>query len=104
MDSHTRACKNETRNQPQQEFAIHNDRLFRFLCDHPRWFVLSGAGISTDSGIPDYRDEAGRWKRKQPVMVQDFMRSELVRRRYWARSMVGWPVIAQARPNAAHEA
>lgn len=80
------------------------DGLARFVRDHPRLFVLSGAGISTGSGIPDYRDEQGRWKRKPPVTLQDFMRSASVRRRYWARSMIGWPVIANARPNAAHEA
>jgi NAD-dependent SIR2 family protein deacetylase len=78
--------------------------LFRFLQEHPRLFVLSGAGISTGSGIPDYRDEQGRWKRKPPVTLQDFMRSASVRQRYWARSMIGWPIIANARPNAAHEA
>lgn len=78
--------------------------LSRFVRAHPRLFVLSGAGISTDSGIPDYRDEQGRWKRKPPVTLQDFMSSASVRRRYWARSMIGWPVIANARPNAAHKA
>jgi NAD-dependent SIR2 family protein deacetylase len=67
-------------------------------------FVLSGAGISTDSGIPGYRDAQGRWQRPPPVMLQDFLRSELTRQRYWARSMVGWPTVASARPNAAHDA
>ena len=78
--------------------------LTRFVRAHPRLFVLTGAGVSTDSGIPDYRDDDGRWKRKAPVMLQEFMRSAAVRRRYWARSMIGWPVIANAQPNAAHEA
>lgn len=67
-----------------------------------RWVVLTGAGCSTGSGIPDYRDEAGRWKRPQPVTLQDFMGSHAVRQRYWARSLVGWPVMAQARPGPAH--
>jgi len=75
-----------------------------FIARHPRLFVLSGAGVSTDSGIPGYRDEAGRWKRKPPVTMQDFLRAETARKRYWARSMVGWPIIANARPNAAHDA
>ena len=80
------------------------DALCGFVREHPRLFVLTGAGISTGSGIPDYRDDQGRWKRKPPVTLQDFMRSAAVRRRYWARSMIGWPVIANARPNVAHEA
>lgn len=78
--------------------------LARIVHAHPRLFVLTGAGVSTDSGIPDYRDDAGSWKRKAPVTLQEFMRSAAARRRYWARSMVGWPVIAQVRPNAAHGA
>jgi NAD-dependent SIR2 family protein deacetylase len=65
-------------------------------------FVLTGAGASADSGIPGYRDENGNWKRLAPVMLQDFLRSEATRRRYWARSMIGWPVVARAQPNAAH--
>jgi NAD-dependent SIR2 family protein deacetylase len=71
---------------------------------YARLFVLSGAGISTDSGIPGYRDDDGQWKRSPPVQWQDFLRTESTRRRYWARSMVGWPLIARARPNAAHVA
>ncbi len=69
-----------------------------------RWLVLTGAGCSTGSGIPDYRDEAGRWKRPQPVTLQAFMGSHATRQRYWARSLLGWPVMAQARPGPAHEA
>ncbi|NMM78091.1 NAD-dependent deacetylase [Rhodococcus sp. SRB_17] len=70
----------------------------------PRWTVLTGAGISTDSGIPDYRDAAGAWKRSAPVSFQDFMGHASTRQRYWARSLAGWPVFSQARPNAAHQA
>lgn len=69
-----------------------------------RWLVLTGAGCSTGSGIPDYRDMAGQWKRPQPVTLQAFMGSHATRQRYWARSLLGWPVMAQARPGPAHEA
>lgn len=78
--------------------------LHNFVARHPRLFVLSGAGVSTDSGIPGYRDEDGQWKRKPPVTVQDFLRSAPARKRYWARSLAGWPIIAGARPNKAHDA
>src|SRR5436309_3348832 len=78
--------------------------LCAFVQRYPRLFVLSGAGISTDSGIPGYRDADGRWRRTPPVLLQDFLRSESVRQRYWTRSMVGWPTVANARPNTAHDA
>ena len=67
-----------------------------------RIFVLTGAGCSTDSGIPDYRDDSGSWKRSPPMRYQEFVGSEAARRRYWARSLMGWPVVDAARPNAAH--
>jgi NAD-dependent SIR2 family protein deacetylase len=66
--------------------------------------VLTGAGVSTDSGIPAYRDEEGRWKQSAPMQFRDFTGTELARQRYWARSMVGWRRMAEARPNAAHAA
>jgi NAD-dependent SIR2 family protein deacetylase len=78
--------------------------LTDFIHRHPRLLVLTGAGISTDSGIPDYRDSNGDWKRKQPVQHPDFMRCEQTRQRYWGRSLVGWPVMRDALPNAAHDA
>ncbi len=77
--------------------------LTDFLDCHPRLFVLTGAGCSTESGIPDYRDEKGEWKRRPPVTFQAFMDDPLVRRRYWARSFVGWRWFGKARPNAAHQ-
>jgi NAD-dependent SIR2 family protein deacetylase len=78
------------------------DNLNEFIQRHPGLFVLTGAGCSTDSGIPDYRNADGEWKHKPPVQYQDFIRSKSIRQRYWARSMVGWRAFAQARPNPAH--
>ncbi len=66
--------------------------------------VLSGAGCSTDSGIPDYRGPDGSLRTQQPIQFREFMNSEARRARYWARSMVGWPRFSTARPNAAHTA
>lgn len=79
-------------------------RLQTFLARHERLFVLTGAGCSTDSGIPDYRDEQGAWKNAQPIQYRDFMTLPLKRARYWARSMVGWRRFGAARPNGAHRA
>jgi NAD-dependent SIR2 family protein deacetylase len=75
-----------------------------FVDRHQRLFVLTGAGCSTNSGIPDYRDREGNWKRQQPVTYQAFMADEATRRRYWARSLIGWQRFGRARPNAAHRA
>ena len=60
--------------------------------------------MSTESGIPDYRDRDGRWKRAQPISQQEFLRSQAVRRRYWARSFLGWPLVDSARPARGHVA
>jgi NAD-dependent SIR2 family protein deacetylase len=76
--------------------------LVEFVERHPRLFVLTGAGCSTDSGIPDYRDADGEWRRGRPIMLQDFLANERARKRYWARSVVGWPRMRAARPNGAH--
>ena len=66
--------------------------------------VLSGAGLSTESGIPDYRGATGSLRRHTPMTYQEFVSDEAGRRRYWARSHVGWRTIAQAQPNAGHRA
>lgn len=81
-----------------------NTLLFDFVRRHPRLFVLTGAGCSTESGIPDYRDANGDWKRAAPVTYQAFMGSEATRKRYWARSLVGWRIMREAHPGPAHHA
>ena len=86
--------------QRTSEYATLED----FVDRYERLFILTGAGCSTPSGIPDYRDAEGQWKRAQPVTYQAFMGEEKTRRRYWARSLVGWRLIRQAQPNDAHRA
>jgi NAD-dependent SIR2 family protein deacetylase len=78
--------------------------LDRWIAGHQRIFVLTGAGCSTASGIPDYRDEQGAWKRRPPVMIQAFRAEDATYRRYWARAYAGWPRFAAAEPGAAHHA
>jgi NAD-dependent SIR2 family protein deacetylase len=78
--------------------------LANFLRRHPKTLVLTGAGLSTASGIPDYRDRDGERRGKQPIQGPEFRKSPAVQRRYWARSMVGYPTLAQATPNPGHHA
>jgi len=78
--------------------------LRRWIASHRRVFALTGAGCSTGSGIPDYRDDRGEWKRRPPVMIQALRGDEAVYRRYWARACAGWPRFSAAAPGAAHRA
>lgn len=78
------------------------DALAEFIDRHANILVLSGAGLSTASGIPDYRDADGVRRGKAPILGNEFRGADAVRKRYWARSSVGWPVLAAARPNAGH--
>lgn len=77
-------------------------KLVEFIQVNQPLLVLTGAGCSTDSGIPDYRDVQGNWKYSRPVQYTDFIKDPSVRKRYWARSMNGWPRVANARPNPGH--
>jgi NAD-dependent SIR2 family protein deacetylase len=72
------------------------------LLANGRVVALTGAGVSTSSGIPDYRDENGAWKRPQPVDYRDFVARAGTRRRYWGRSVLGFAHMASVRPNASH--
>jgi NAD-dependent SIR2 family protein deacetylase len=80
------------------------ESLELFLRSQRRLFVLTGAGLSTGSHIPDYRDGAGAWKRSPPMTITRFRGSHAARQRYWARSMLGWPMMNRARPNPGHHA
>nr|WP_315249909.1 NAD-dependent protein deacetylase [uncultured Duganella sp.] len=82
----------------------HIEQLQNFLQSNERVLVLTGAGLSTASGIPDYRDKDGVRRGRNPIQGPDFRKSEAVRRRYWARSMAGYPTLAGAAPNAGHRA
>ena len=78
--------------------------LRQFLARSERLFILTGAGCSTDSGIPDYRDGEGSWKRVRPILFGAFMADPHTRQRYWARSLAGWRRFSRAQPNDAHRA
>ena len=74
-----------------------------FIQKYPELFVITGAGISRGSGIQTYRDEAGKWKSNSPIQHSEFLTKETARKRYWARSYIGWPNVASAKPNNGHK-
>lgn len=78
------------------------EQLRELIAANPRLFVITGAGISSASGIPTYRDEIGNWNSNTPIQHGDFLKEASVRQRYWARSFVGWPNVGKAKPNSAH--
>ncbi|XP_048370318.1 NAD-dependent protein lipoamidase sirtuin-4, mitochondrial isoform X2 [Sphaerodactylus townsendi] len=80
-------------------------KLQDFIFSSRRLFVITGAGISTESGIPDYRSEGvGLYARtdRRPIQHAEFLRSSRARQRYWARNFVGWPQFSSYQPNVAH--
>ena len=78
--------------------------LATLLRSASRTLVLTGAGCSTGSGMPTYRDPSGQWLRRSPIFYQDFLKRPEARRRYWARSFFGWRAMQQAHPGPAHHA
>ncbi|KAE8634582.1 hypothetical protein XENTR_v10002356 [Xenopus tropicalis] len=81
------------------------EQLQDFVSQSQRLFVMTGAGISTESGIPDYRSEGvGLYSRteRRPIQHSEFVQSQAARRRYWARNFVGWPSFSSHEPNSAH--
>lgn len=92
--------------QPESPLIADADieALAAFVARHPRLAVVTGAGVSTESGIPDYRDDQGDWKRSPPMSHQVFMSSHAARQRYWARALIGFRALQGARPGPAHHA
>ena len=78
------------------------EKLYKFLVENAPLMLITGAGCSTDSGIPDYRDKNGGWKRSPPIHLFDFLSLEQARQKYWARSVAGWPNFDAAKPNKIH--
>ena len=81
-----------------------NEILVDYLQNASRILIFTGAGISTASGIPDFRGPNGVWKVRQPVYYQDFMASEEARIESWDQKLEGWAAFENAMPNAVHKA
>jgi len=80
------------------------ERLAGMISDARRAVVFTGAGISTESGIPDFRSPNGVWARNRVIDFQEFVTSEEGRIEYWRQKVEAWPAMRLARPNAGHQA
>jgi NAD-dependent protein deacetylase/lipoamidase len=78
--------------------------LIEMLQETQRLLIFTGAGISTNSGIPDFRGPKGVWQTRQPVYYEEFLASEEARIEYWDYKLESWPTMRDARPNAVHRA
>jgi NAD-dependent deacetylase len=81
-----------------------NSELVEYIQNAERILIFTGAGVSTASGIPDFRGPDGVWKTRRPVYYQDFMTSEEARIEAWDQKLEGWAAFENARPNAVHKA
>ena len=79
-------------------------QIARYLEESHRAVAFTGAGISTESGVPDFRSPGGVWSKYKPVMFQDFLASADARRQYWRMKKEGYWEMRRARPNAGHQA
>lgn len=78
------------------------EALSQFIELNQPLVAITGAGVSAASGIPTYRDDSGAWQHSNPIQHQDFVTRASARRRYWARSLAGWPEVAGSEPNQTH--
>ncbi|MCY1015616.1 NAD-dependent protein deacetylase [Pyxidicoccus sp. MSG2] len=99
----SRAMTSSLEALPAPEATEGVETLVRLLRGR-RTVVLTGAGCSTESGIPDYRGPGTRARARNPIQHREYLTRPEIRARYWARSLLGWPRFSSAKPNAAHHA
>src|SRR5205814_9260509 len=100
----TRLLRRDDRMAPSSVDLTARERVVALWRAAERVVVLTGAGLSTASGIPDFRSPGGRWERYQPVPLPEFLASERAREAYWRYKGETWQLICAAEPNAAHAA